>query len=1013
VSTYFLINYFHGRHDAQWRGRLYNTCFFLTLALFFGFTLTKPCFAANTSNKLTQNTIRVTMDDNYPPYIFRDKNGALTGYLFDLWQLWEHKTGVHVELIATDWNRAQLLMASGDADVIDTIFQTPERMETMDFLPAYADIPVSIYSQTGVGGITSLKGAQGFLIGVKAGDACINQLHAAGITTTTNYSNYETMIQAAIAGKIKLFCVDEPPANYLLYKDGAEPLFHRAFQLDSGQFHRAVHKGDIKTIALLISGFSAISPYEEKSLQDKWMGTPLTHSPFTHYWGYGILIASLLTAILMLWGVTLRRLVKQRTSQLYTERTRLRTLLKSIPDLIWLTDKDGAYLSCNTKFEDFLGYIEPNMIGKCAADFMPAELAQSFTQMEQDAIATGTPCSHQQWLAFASDGHKGLFETVSTPVYNSAGNLMGVLGIARDITMRHHAEEQLRLSEKFFETLARINPVGIARIDTNNKCVFVNQRWCDISGLSLDQVAGEIWTKGIIEADCEMVQTEWQASIIEARPFSLEYRYHKEDGNIIWVYSQFVATYDDANTISGYVGTITDITNKKASEEEIRYLAFYDFLTGLPNRRLLHERLQQALIATNRNQHSGAVLFIDLDNFKTLNDTLGHDNGDFLLQQTALILTGCVRDVDTVARLGGDEFVVVLEGLSAKKEEAAMQTELVGEKILAALNHNYALADQQHHSTASIGITLFGHQITSVEELLKQADLSMYQSKIAGRNTLRFFDPAMQAVVTARANMETDIRRGMQDNQFLLYYQPQVDDHGKLTGAECLIRWQHPQRGLVPPLAFISIAEETGLILPLGEWVLETACKQLVIWANKPETAHLALAVNVSSRQFRQANFAQTVLDLLHKTGANPHNLKLELTESLLLDNVENVIATMATLKAQGVGFSLDDFGTGYSSLSYLKRLPLDQLKIDQSFVRDILTDPDDAIIAKTIITLGQSLGLSVIAEGVETEEQRQFLVRQGCRAYQGYLFGRPLPIAGFDLYSVNIINEWASIPAA
>ena len=945
-------------------------------------------------------SIRVAMDDNYPPYSFRDKNGVLRGYLIDYWQLWENKTGVHVDIHATDWSKAQMLMASGEVDVIDTIFQTPERMETMDFMPPYADIPVSIYVQSGIGGITSMKSMQGFMVGVKAGDACANQLHDAGITSIANYPNYETLVKAGISGKIKLFCLDEPPANYILYRDSAESGFNKAFQLDSGQFHRAVHKGDITTFSLLKKGFDTISPYETKVLQDKWMGTPLTRSSFTHYWGYGILMATLLGGMLILWGVTLRRLVKHRTTQLYTERTRLRTLLKTIPDLIWLKDKQGVYLSCNTKFEEFLGHKESDIIGKTAAQFLDPEVAALSFTTDQDAITARASCTTEQWLSFASDNYRGLFEIVKTPVYNPDGDLMGVLGIGRDVTMHHHAEEQLRLSEKFFETLARINPVGIARIDTEHKCVFVNQRWCDISGLTLTEVAGENWTKGIIEEDCDLVHNEWQASINEMRPFSLEYRYYQQDGSITWVYSQFVATKNDDDEVTGYIGTITDITHKKTSEEEIRYLAFYDFLTGLPNRRLLHERLQQALIATNRHQHSGAVLFIDLDNFKTLNDTLGHDNGDFLLQQTALILTGCVRDVDTVARLGGDEFVVVLEGLSAQKEEAALQTEQIGEKILAALDHNYVLADQQHHSTASVGITLFGHQITSVEELLKQADLSMYQSKLAGRNTLRFFDPAMQAVVTERAHMETDIRRGIQDEQFLLYYQPQVGDHGHLIGAECLLRWQHPQRGMVPPLEFISIAEDTGLILQLGDWVLESACKQLVSWARRPETAHLTLAVNVSSRQFQQTDFAQKVLQIISQTGANPQNLKLELTESLLLKNVESVIATMTALKASAVGFSLDDFGTGYSSLSYLKRLPLDQLKIDQSFVRDVLTDPDDAIIAKTIITLGQSLGLSVIAEGVETEEQRQFLESQGCHAYQGYLFSRPLPIAGFDLYA-------------
>ena len=352
-----------------------------------------------------------------------------------------------------------------------------------------------------------------------------------------------------------------------------------------------------------------------------------------------------------------------------------------------------------------------------------------------------------------------------------------------------------------------------------------------------------------------------------------------------------------------------------------------------------------------------------------------------------------------MARLGGDEFVVMIEGLSENPDEAATQAKTVGEKILATFTQPYLLAGHENRSTPSIGVTLFsGHQ-SSIEELLKQADLAMYQSKTAGRNNLRFFDPEMQAIVTNRAALEVELREAVRQQQFILYYQAQVDGDGRLTGVEALVRWQHPQRGLVSPANFIPLAEETGLILPLGLWVLETACTQLAKWAAQTNMAHLSVAVNVSANQLHQADFVAQVLAVLSRTGANPQRLKLELTESLLVVNVENTIAKMTTLKAQGVGFSLDDFGTGYSSLSYLKRLPLDQLKIDQSFVRDILIDPNDAAIAKMVIALAASLGPTVIAEGVETEAQRDFLARQGCHAYQGYLFSRPLPLDEFEAF--------------
>ena len=441
----------------------------------------------------------------------------------------------------------------------------------------------------------------------------------------------------------------------------------------------------------------------------------------------------------------------------------------------------------------------------------------------------------------------------------------------------------------------------------------------------------------------------------------------------------------------------TDITARKEAEERINNLAFFDPLTSLPNRRLLMDRLRHAIASGTRNGWHGALLFIDLDNFKTLNDNLGHDIGDLLLEETAKRLVACVRENDTVARLGGDEFVVLLEYLGASEQDAASSAEAVGEKILHTLNQPFQLASFACHSSPSIGVTLFADHLGPLEELLKQADLAMYQAKAAGRNTLRFFQPEMQAAVTTRAVAETDLRDAVQGNQFLLYYQAQVDLEGKTTGVEALLRWQHPQRGLVSPAEFIPLAEDTGLIIPMGQWVLETACRQLHDWSLRPQTSELSVAVNVSARQFYRPDFVDQVVQALELSGARPQLLKLELTESLLVSNIDDVIGKMRTLKALGVGFSLDDFGTGYSSLAYLKRLPLDQLKIDQSFVRDILTDPNDAAIAKMVVALADSLGLAVIAEGVETQEQRAFLAEIGCPAYQGYLFARPLPITEFE----------------
>ncbi len=453
-----------------------------------------------------------------------------------------------------------------------------------------------------------------------------------------------------------------------------------------------------------------------------------------------------------------------------------------------------------------------------------------------------------------------------------------------------------------------------------------------------------------------------------------------------------------------FISLARDITDRKQAESKIAQLAFFDQLTGLPNRTLLQDRIKQAMASSQRTGSYGALLLIDLDYFKTLNDTLGHDFGDLLLKQVAQRLIECVREEDTVARLGGDEFVVMLVNLSESLSEAASRVEMIGGKIGAALSKTFELKEATYRISMSIGASVFLGQQTDIDTLVKQADLAMYKAKDAGRNTLRFFDPDMARDVLKRAALENDLHHAIQDKQFVVHYQAQIQGE-QVTGAETLLRWRHPEHGLVPPGEFIPVIEETGLVRQVGQWVLETACQQLADWAKQSEMSHLTVSVNISAHQLNHEDFVDQVLMALEHSGADPAHLKLELTESLLVNNVEKVIGKMNTLKAKGVGFSLDDFGTGYSSLSYLKRLPLDQLKIDQSFVRDILTDPNDAAIAKMIVLLAESLGLAVIAEGVETEAQRDLLAHLGCHAYQGYLFSRPLPLDDFEAYTKSMLD--------
>ncbi|MBI3479586.1 MAG: EAL domain-containing protein [Nitrosomonadales bacterium] len=538
---------------------------------------------------------------------------------------------------------------------------------------------------------------------------------------------------------------------------------------------------------------------------------------------------------------------------------------------------------------------------------------------------------------------------------------------------------------------------GVMLTDTQVRIVEVNPAFTRITGYTLDEVRGQnphMLASG--RHDLDFFKEMW-SSLATHGHWEGEIWNRRKNGEVYPEWLNINQVRNKSGVLTNYVAIFSDISERKQAEAKIHQLAFYDQLTDLPNRRLLMDRLQQELAVSARSGEYGGVVFLDLDNFKSINDTKGHDVGDLLLGEVAKRLKECVRDGDTVARLGGDEFVVVLKSLSAHINEAATQAELVAEKIHAALVRPYQIKAHAHHTSSSIGIVLFkGHQ-ESLDDLLKHADTAMYQAKTAGRNAIRFYDPTMQAALEARTELEADMRQALEKQQFCLYYQIQVDNRHRPLGAEVLLRWEHPERGLVSPVQFIALAEETGLIVPIGLWVQKTACEQLKLWQQNELTRGLTLSVNVSAKQFRQADFVAQVRKILLESGANSTQLKLELTESAVLENVEDTIGKMREIKALGVGFAMDDFGTGYSSLQYLKRLPLDQIKIDQSFVSDIATDPNDAAIVKTIIAMTQALGLDVIAEGVETLAQREFLDKHGCHAFQGYLFGRPVPLDQFE----------------
>jgi diguanylate cyclase (GGDEF)-like protein/PAS domain S-box-containing protein len=659
---------------------------------------------------------------------------------------------------------------------------------------------------------------------------------------------------------------------------------------------------------------------------------------------------------------------------------------------------DGITVDGNTMFLQMFGYED---IAELRGGQLTALIAPQARDKIQERIklrAQGLPLDNTyETVGLRKDGSQFPFLVSAKRVETKQGVRTFTYFI--DLSEQKRTEQALRSSNEMLRTILETAPLRVFWKDTTLHFMGCNTAFAQDAGLERpEQLLGKDDFQMGWSAQAELYREDDRMVMDSNQPrLNYEEPQTTPDGKQIWLRTSKVPLHDADGKVMGVLGLYDDITERKHAEAQIHQLAFFDTLTELPNRRLMRDRLQQALVVSARSKNHGAVIFLDLDDFKTLNDSKGHSVGDLMLVEVAKRLTSCIRDGDTVSRLGGDEFVVILENLSSNMTEAASQSERVAEKIHSSLSERYYLDNSELHTTPSIGIALFQAHLHTPDTLLKHADTAMYQAKQAGRNTIRFFDPKMQADLEERLNLAEDLGLSIAREQLFLYFQKQVDSEGRSIGAEVLLRWIHPERGLVSPAQFIPLAEETGIIIPIGLWVLQAACAQLKRWQSRSSTRDLSLAVNVSAKQFRKTDFVDQVRRVLVETGAKPSHLKLELTESMVLENVEDTISRMRELKLLGISFSMDDFGTGYSSLQYLKRLPLDQIKIDQSFVRDIASDPNDAAIVKTIIAMTEALGLNVIAEGVETREQRDFLDLRGCHTFQGYLFGRPVPLIEFE----------------
>lgn len=678
--------------------------------------------------------------------------------------------------------------------------------------------------------------------------------------------------------------------------------------------------------------------------------------------------------------------LEQSNSKLIASELQFRKLVHTQSAIVWRADPvTMKFLFVNDEAEKILGYPVAQWLDD--PDFCRKHIHVDDFERARELCFSETikMVNHEvEFRMYAADGRcVWLRNFIDFSIEN--GLVIELYGFMIDITTQKQAEEQLRLAATTFESQQ-----GILITDKNAKILRVNKAFTEITGYFQEQIEGK--NPNILKSgrhDVEFYREFWEQLCTQGR-FEGEIWNRRANGEIYPQWQTITAVKNESGEVSHYVSVFSDITEKKDAEDKIHALAFYDPLTGLPNRRLLLDRFDQELIVASRSRKFGAVLFLDLDHFKLLNDTQGHLVGDELLIQVANRLSSVLRKEDTPARLGGDEFVVLLHAESDNSSIAVDHTLVVAEKIRENLNEPFQLNNYQHQLSPSIGIALFPDGDESPGKILQQADIAMYRSKTNGRNTISFFHPTMQQAANNRLNLEANIRISLEQNNFLLYYQPQVNDKGEVFGAEALIRWNHPDKGVLAPNDFIPIAEESGIILDIGRWVLGEACRQIKTWqiAGIPSPQ---VSININARQFRQKTFVDQVKEAINSEGIPANFLGIELTESLMIADIDDTIAKMKALKEMGITIAVDDFGTGYSSLMYLKQLPIDVLKIDKCFVTDILNNASDAVIIETIISMAHHLNLRVIAEGVETPHQLDFLMQKGCLAFQGYYFSEPV----------------------
>ena len=949
--------------------------------------------------------LRVGIETDRVPLSFVDENGRHAGISADILNLLGPRMGVVFDYVRGASQARLLEMArEGEVDLVAAVRGIAGGVPGIALTQPYHHAYLMVFAPSDTRYRGNVNELNDKTVAVRLGSAAQDYLPTHSRIRLLTLNTVAAALQAVADGRADVAVLGAGPALEELGRRGygevraSAPLVGGDVPLSF-----SVRADQPELLGILNQLLLEITPQEKALILQKWLSLPPVEFDRARWlrWVLAIGLLLLLAYLaVLLWNRRLRhQVVRHRRVEadlvqaLQASEAHLRGLVNTIPDLVWLKDPQGIYLACNPGFERMFGAREAEILGKTDFDFVDAELATHFRNKDAQAIAAGRPCTNEEWVTFAVDGCRKLLETVKTPMYGADGDLIGVLGVARDITERKQSEQRLRQSAAVFENTAE----GVFITDTDGNVIDVNRAFTNITGYTLDDVRGRnprMWRSQ--RHDRDFYQAMW-LSLHEDGEWRGEIWNRRKDGGLYPARLTISRVPDEHGHPINFVAVFADITHVKQSAAMLERLAHHDPLTELPNRLLFNARLRHALEHARRNEQHLAVLFIDLDRFKNINDSFGHLVGDALLKSVARRLRGCIRLEDTVARIGGDEFILLLEGMEDPASSA-----VIAEKLLADFARPFDLDGREVYITPSIGISLYPRDGEDCEALLRNADTAMYRAKKQGRNAYAFYTEQMTALAVERVMLENSLRRALERNELQLYYQPQVRlESGALIGAEALLRWIHPDMGVISPARFIPLAEESGLILPIGEWVLQTACAQAQAWLDGGLEFGV-MAVNIAGPQIQRGNLVAVTRRVLEQTGLPPSRLELEVTESFIMEEAEAAIGILDGLRALGVSIAIDDFGTGYSSLAYLKRLPIDRLKIDQSFVHDIPADQNDMAITRAVIALGLSMQMQVIAEGVENEAQRQFLLSEGCALGQGYLFGRPVPADEFRIWAQN-----------